>query len=71
MGQPESLLTVGEIVRRLDAKVHRIEYIIRSRQIPAVGWAGHARVFRNSDLERIRNELRRIDDDRRPVVTDR
>ena len=71
MEQPESLLTVGEIARRLDEKVHRIEYVIRSRQIPAVGWAGHARVFRNIDLERIKNELRRIDEDRRSVVADR
>ena len=38
MEQPKSLLTVGEIARRLDAKVHQIEYVIRSRQIPAVGF---------------------------------
>jgi len=31
MSQPPLLLTVGEIARRLNTKVHRIEYIIQSR----------------------------------------
>ena len=50
MSQPPLLLTVGEIARRLDTKVHRIEYIIRSRNIEATGWAGHARVFTDATL---------------------
>ena len=61
MEQPESPLTVGEIARRLDEKVHRIEYVIRSRQIPAVGWAGHARVFSEAAYQRIESELVRMD----------
>ena len=68
MTQPESLLTVGEIARRLDQEVHRIEYVIRSRNIRPVGWAGHARVFRDADLDRIASELRRIAEDRGEVV---
>ncbi len=63
MEQIESLLTVGEIARQLDEKIHRVEYVIRSRQIPAVGWAGHARVFSRASLERIVSELRRMDAD--------
>jgi hypothetical protein len=31
MTQPESLLSVGGIARRLGQEVHRIEYVIRSR----------------------------------------
>ncbi|MDA7874263.1 hypothetical protein N9B17_03760 [Rhodopirellula sp.] len=46
MEQVETLLTVGEIARRLDEKIRLIEYVIRPRRIPAVGWAGHARVAR-------------------------
>ena len=42
MTQPETLLTVGEIARRLGQEVHRIEYVIRSRNIRPVGWAGPA-----------------------------
>ena len=64
MNQPESLLSVGEIARRLGQEVHRIEYVIRSRNIRPVGWAGHARVFRDADLDRIGSELRRIAEDR-------
>lgn len=64
MTQPESLLTVGEIARRLDEEVHRIEYVIRSRNIRPVGWAGNARVFCDADLDRIASELRRIAEDR-------
>ena len=69
MAQPKSLLTVGEIARRLGQEVHRIEYVIRSRNIRPVGWAGHARVFRDADLDHIASELRRIAEDRGELVT--
>jgi hypothetical protein len=68
MSQPPLLLTVGEIARRLDTKVHRIEYIIRSRNIAATGWAGHARVFTDAALDHIAGELRRMDADRKPSI---
>lgn len=61
MTETETLLTVGEIARRLGQPLHRIEYIIRSRGIAPSGWAGHARVFAETDLQRIAAELRRID----------
>ena len=64
MSRPPLLLTVGEIARRLDTKVHRIEYIIRSRHIEATGWAGHARVFSQANLDHIAGELSRMDADR-------
>lgn len=64
MSRPPLLLTVGEIARRLDTKVHRIEYVIRSRRIEASGWAGHARVFSQANLDHIASELRRMDVER-------
>ena len=66
MSQPPLLLTVGEIARRLDTKVHRIEYIIRSRNVEPIGWAGHARVFAEASFDYIASELRRMDADRQP-----
>ncbi|EMI43791.1 hypothetical protein [Rhodopirellula sp. SWK7] len=66
MSQPPLLLTVGEIARRLNTKIHRIEYIIRSRKIEATGWAGHARVFSQASLDHIASELNRMDADRQP-----
>ena len=62
MTQPETLLTVGEIARRLDQRIHRIEYIIRSRKITPVGWAGHARVFSSASLRYIESEIERMQD---------
>ena len=64
MTEPESLLTVGEIARRLRQPLHRVEYVIRSRNILPAGWAGHARVFRDADLVRVASELKRIDRER-------
>ena len=60
MTASEPFLTVGAIARQLGRPIHRIEYVIRSRRIRPAGWAGHARVFRDSDLAVIAAELRRI-----------
>ncbi|MDZ4687104.1 MAG: hypothetical protein SH850_18665 [Planctomycetaceae bacterium] len=64
MSEPESLLTVGEIARRLGQPLHRVEYVIRTRNIPPTGWAGHARVFHDADLMWIASELARIAQER-------
>jgi hypothetical protein len=43
-------LTVGEMARRLDQPVHRITYIVRSRNIQPASRAGALRVFTEADL---------------------
>ena len=58
------LPTVGEIARRLGAPLHRVEYLIRARNIQPRGWAGNARVFANGDIDYIAGELRRIDEEK-------
>ena len=55
-----SLLTVGEIARRLDTSVHQVEYVIQARSISPCGWAGNARVFAEDALETIAVELKQI-----------
>ena len=60
----ETIPTVGEIARRLSQPLHRIEYVIRARDIQAVGRAGNCRVFDDNAVERIAQELRRIDAER-------
>lgn len=60
-----SAATVGEIARRNNAPVHRVEYLIRSRDIWPIGRAGNARLFAESDADRIGADLRRIDEDAR------
>jgi hypothetical protein len=56
--------TIGEIARRLGEPVHRIEYVVRSRDIQPASWAGNARIFSEADVDFIRSELRRIDEER-------
>jgi hypothetical protein len=60
MPTPQLLLTVGELARRLGEPLHRIEYVINSRNIEPVGWPGNARVFREADLDWIAAEFRRM-----------
>jgi hypothetical protein len=56
-----TLPTVGEIARRLGESLHRIEYVIRSRNIQPASRAGHVRIFTESDVAHIADELRVID----------
>ena len=56
--------TVGEIARRTGYPLHRVEYIIRARNIRPSGRAGNARVFTDADVDRIASELKRIDTER-------
>lgn len=62
--QTPALATIGEISRRLAKPVHRIEYVLRSRNIAATSIAGNARVFSEADVQYIASELRRIDEER-------
>jgi hypothetical protein len=54
-------LTVGQIAIRLAVPIHKIEYLIRSRNIAGIGRVGNLRVFGAADLDFIASELRRID----------
>jgi hypothetical protein len=56
--------TVGEISRRIGYPVHRVEYVIRTRDVKPIGRAGTARIFSDSDVQYIASELRRIDAER-------
>jgi DNA-binding transcriptional MerR regulator len=57
---PQLMPTVGVISRDLHVPVHRIEYVIRSRGIQPLARAGNARVFSESDVKMIAEELQRI-----------
>jgi len=59
-----SLPTVGEIARRLDAPLHKIAYIIRSRNIQPISTAGNLRVFSDTQVHRIASELQQIEQER-------
>ena len=65
--QAPTLPTVGEIAQRLGVPVHRVSYVIDSRRIRPVGWAGNAKVFSEADVQHIASELARIERDREPT----
>ena len=60
----EKFVTVGVIARRLNAPVHQIEYVVKSRNIESEGMAGNARVFSEAQVAHIVSEIRRIEADR-------
>jgi len=62
-----TMTTIGEIARRLGAPVHRVAYIIRTRQIEPESIAGNCRVFSEADVAYIASELRRINEEREAV----
>jgi hypothetical protein len=53
---------VGEIARELGVDNHRVAYVIRTRGITPIGWAGHARVFAVDTLDLIESALSEIAD---------
>lgn len=60
----KAMPTVGEIARRLNRPIHRVEYVIKSRDIKPAATAGNARVFSEADVAHIESELARIDRDK-------
>jgi DNA-binding transcriptional MerR regulator len=68
---PSPMPTVGEIARRLNEPVHRIEYVLRTRNIKPTGLAGNARVYTDDDVERIADELARMNQERDRREADR
>ena len=57
-------LTVGEICRRLGEQPHRVRYIIDTRRLRPQSRAGVAAIYTEADLDFIRSELRRIDEEK-------
>lgn len=59
-----TLPTVGGIAARLGVAAHQVTYVIDTRGLDPVGWAGNARVYSEADVEFIRSELARIERDK-------
>ena len=53
--------TIGVIAARLGVPKHRVEYVVKSRGIAPVAWAGNARVFGDADVTRISRIIRNRD----------
>jgi DNA-binding transcriptional MerR regulator len=61
----QNVLTIGEIAKRLNYPIHRIEYVIRSRNIQPIQRAGNLRIFSPEDVEFIAHELHQMNERRR------
>ena len=60
----EAMPTIGEIARRLGEPIHRVAYVIRSRNIAPAATAGNSRVFTEADVSHIAGEIRHINAER-------
>lgn len=50
-------LTIGVLAERLHVPIHRVEYLVRSRDIQPKERAGHLRVFDEKAVETLRQEI--------------
>jgi DNA-binding transcriptional MerR regulator len=50
-------ITVGVIAERLGVPIHRVAYLVRSRNLQPTARAGRLRVFDDAAVELIRREL--------------
>jgi len=57
MSEARTALTIGVIAKVLDCPIHKIEYLIRARDIKAVERAGNLRVFSPDVLDVLKKEL--------------
>ena len=63
-----TLKTIGQIVEELGTPIHKIRYVITSRQIEPIARIGPCRVFDELAFERIREELDKIKEGRDVAV---
>lgn len=62
MSQVPKLATPAEIARLLGVPLHRVEYVLRSRQhIKPAATAGVARCFDDAAVAQVRHEVQAID----------
>jgi hypothetical protein len=54
-------LTPGEIARRIGQPIHRVQYVIVSRQLEPIARAGNLRIFSEADVQYIAGQIRRMD----------
>lgn len=66
--QKDQIWTVGRIAAHHKVGRHRVEYVIDARNIRPIGTAGIARIFSPTDVDLIREELSRIEAQRRRVA---
>ncbi len=64
MNSSAQIASLGEISRQLHVPIHRVEYVVRTRNIEPTLIAGGRHFYSESSIQRIGNEIKRIDQDR-------
>ena len=65
---PEQIaITIGEIARRLNVPIHRVEYTVRSRNIQPISTAGNLRIFDVAAIDHVAAILLEMDKKREGV----
>lgn len=59
--RPPRLVTAGVMAERLGVPLHRVQYVLRTRQVRVSAYAGRLRLYDRAAVERVRGELARID----------
>ena len=62
------IASLGEIAERLNVPIHRVEYVIRSRQIKPALVVGGRHIYSEAQIQRISSEIRRIDEEKGGVL---
>jgi hypothetical protein len=57
----KKMSSLGEIARRFNRPLHRVEYVVRTRNIEPLIAAGGRNFYSEASAQRIESELRRID----------
>jgi hypothetical protein len=57
MSETRTALTIGVISKLLNCPIHKIEYLIRAREIQPMERAGNLRVFSSDVLDVLKKEL--------------
>jgi len=61
MDHSPKVVSLGDIARRLDKSIHRVDYVIRSREILPALVVGGRRFYNEAAVQRIAGEIQRIE----------
>lgn len=64
MNLSAQIASLGEIARRLDVPIHRVEYVVRTRNIEPTLIAGGRHFYSVASVQRIGSEINRIAEER-------
>ena len=59
--EPTPLRTLGRMAEEIGQPIHRVDYVVRTRGIPATAKAGRLRLYGRAAVAAVREEIHRMD----------